>query len=63
LDKEIGKMKFLGSVASEMRRVTWPTFSENMRDTGIVLGTSIFFALFFGGVDWLLEQGILLLSK
>ncbi|AEJ23509.1 preprotein translocase subunit SecE [Weissella koreensis] len=56
-------MKFLGSVASEMRRVTWPTFSENMRDTGIVLGTSIFFALFFGGVDWLLEQGILLLSK
>ncbi|MFL1696247.1 preprotein translocase subunit SecE [Weissella kandleri] len=56
-------MKFLKSVAMEMHRVTWPTFSENTRNTGIVLGTSIFFALFFGGVDWLLQQGIMFLSK
>ncbi|MDR3240656.1 MAG: preprotein translocase subunit SecE [Lactobacillaceae bacterium] len=56
-------MKFFGEVVAEMRKTTWPTFSENARNTVIVLGTSLFFALFFGGADWIFEQGINFLSK
>ena len=26
-------MKFLASVVAEMKKVTWPTLSENVRDT------------------------------
>ena len=55
-------MKFLASVVAEMRKVTWPTFSENVRDTSIVLMTGLFFAILFGGADWVFEQGVTWLS-
>jgi preprotein translocase, SecE subunit, bacterial len=56
-------MKFFGSVINEMRKVTWPTFNENIRNTTIVLITGLFFALFFGAADWIFEQGVTWLSK
>jgi len=58
-----GKMKFLSSVVDEMHKVTWPTLSQNIRDTAIVLTTSLIFALLFGAADWVFEQGITWLSK
>ncbi|MCD2255427.1 preprotein translocase subunit SecE [Agrilactobacillus fermenti] len=46
--------KFIKSVIAEMKLTTWPTAKENRHDTGTVLVTSILFALFFAGVDWVL---------
>ncbi|MBM7544613.1 preprotein translocase subunit SecE [Weissella beninensis] len=56
-------MKFLKSVFEEMRIVTWPTAKENRKDSLTVIGTSIFFAVFLGCIDWLLQYGINLLTK
>ncbi|MCW0953801.1 preprotein translocase subunit SecE [Weissella ceti] len=56
-------MKFIASVAAEMKRVTWPTFNQNMRNTMIVLVTSGFFAILLGAVDWIFEHGLMFLSK
>ncbi|GAK29944.1 preprotein translocase subunit SecE [Weissella oryzae SG25] len=55
-------MRFIASVFEEMRKVTWPTFSENVRYTWIVLLTSAFFAITFGLADWVFQQGITFLS-
>ncbi|AIG65997.1 Preprotein translocase subunit SecE [Weissella ceti] len=56
-------MKFMASVVAEMKRVTWPTFNQNVRNTAIVLVTSGFFAILLGTVDWIFEQGLMFLSK
>ncbi len=47
---------FLKSVRSEMRKVTWPSRSEVIRSTLIVLITVIVFAIFIGGIDLLFLQ-------
>lgn len=52
-------MKFLKSVAEEMKIVAWPTAKENRRDTSTVVLTGVFYALFFAAVD----AGILGLLK
>ena len=46
-------IKFFKGVNEEMRKTTWPTAKENRHDTSIVVVTSILFALFLGGLDWL----------
>ncbi|MBM7616744.1 preprotein translocase subunit SecE [Weissella uvarum] len=56
-------MKFIRSVFEEMKKVTWPTFNENIHNTTVVIITSLFFALFLGSADWIFEQGITFLSK
>lgn len=56
-------MKFLKSVIHEMKIVTWPTAKENRRDSVTVIATAIFFALFLGGIDWLIQTGLAFLSK
>lgn len=44
--------KFFKSVVEEMRLVTWPSAKQNRHDTGIVIGSSILFALYLGLLDW-----------
>lgn len=56
-------MKFISGVIDEMHQVTWPTFSENVHNTTIVVITGLAFALIFGVADWVFEQGITWLSK
>ncbi|MBB5175001.1 preprotein translocase subunit SecE [Texcoconibacillus texcoconensis] len=52
-------VKFLKDVSNEMKRVTWPTRSELVRYTIIVVTTVAFIAVFFAVVDtiisWLLQ--------
>ncbi|CZQ96184.1 MULTISPECIES: preprotein translocase subunit SecE [Trichococcus] len=45
-------MKFLKSVADEMKQVTWPTGKELAKYTNTVVVTTILFALFFAVVDF-----------
>ncbi|MBP2058858.1 preprotein translocase subunit SecE [Lactobacillus colini] len=45
--------KFFKSVNKTMKQVTWPTWKQNRRDTGIVVGSSVLFALYLGLLDLL----------
>lgn len=45
------KENFFQGVISEMKKTTWPTGQEVMRDTTIVVLTVLFFILFFYAVD------------
>lgn len=40
---------------SELKKVTWPTFKEVAKNTGIVLVVVVFFVVVIGGADALLQ--------
>ena len=48
--------RFLTEVRNEMARVTWPTRREVYATTLVVILTSIFFGLYLGTVDLLLNS-------
>lgn len=45
--------KFFKSVGHTMKEVTWPTWRQNRRDTGMVITASILFGLYLGLLDLL----------
>ena len=51
-------IRFLGKVAAEMRKVSWPTFSELVRKTLIVIVVVGIFMLFSYVVDLGITAGI-----
>lgn len=55
--------KYLKETRAEVRKVTWPTREEAIRLTGIVLATTVGFALFLGLVDYLLSKVFALLIR
>ena len=44
--------KFLKSVVQEMKEVTWPTAKQNRHDTGVVITSSVLFAIYLGALVW-----------
>jgi preprotein translocase subunit SecE len=58
----LGKLepKFVADVISELRKVTWPSFSEVRYLTVVVAIVAIAVGLFLGGLDllfgWVIEQ-------
>jgi preprotein translocase subunit SecE len=42
---------FLREVRTEMTKVSWPSRTQLMRYTGVVLGLCLFIALYLGGLD------------
>ena len=57
-------INYFKNVAQEMKNVTWLTGEQTSKETITVINVSIIFALFLGGVDWLLQQGFnFLLAK
>jgi preprotein translocase subunit SecE len=46
---------FLKEVRAELTKVVWPTRSQLVRYTLVVIGISLFFALYLGGIDALLS--------
>jgi len=42
----------------EMRKVTWPTKKQTINYSLLVIGMSIFMALFFGILDYILNIGL-----
>ncbi len=59
--KENRIVKYLKETRAELRKVNWPTREEAIRLTGIVLATTVAFALFLGLVDYLLSKVFALL--
>ena len=55
--------EFLQQVRTEVAKVTWPTRSETVVTTGMVLVMSILAALFFLAADCVLHNLILLVLK
>jgi len=42
----------------EIRKVTWPSQSEVIKYSTIVIGLCILLAVFFAGLDWILSLGV-----
>ena len=55
--------KYIKEVVAELKKVTWPTKKELVKYTIAVVVVVGLFAVIVGGVDFLLTQGISLLSK
>ncbi|ANZ57299.1 preprotein translocase subunit SecE [Fructilactobacillus lindneri] len=53
---------FLKSVVKEMKLVTWPGPKQTRIDTITVIGTTVFFTIFLGLIDWGLETILLRLG-
>jgi preprotein translocase SecE subunit len=47
---------------SELKKVTWPTFGEVAKKTGVVIAFVLIFGLFFYGVNALLGWLVTLLA-
>jgi preprotein translocase subunit SecE len=45
---------YVMSAYKELRKVVWPTREEVIRHTVLVIALSLAFAIFLGGVDYLL---------
>ena len=50
-------LKYFRNVAAEMKRVTWLSQEQASKETVTVITVSVVFALFLGGVDWLVHSG------
>ena len=62
--KEPGRIvTFLKGVRSEMRRVTWPTRTDVIRWSGVVVGALLFFGVFVFILDNIFPQLLVLLDS
>lgn len=54
---------FLKDVKLEMGRVNWPTKEQTIKFTLVVIGMSVFVALFLGALDFIFARILTLLIK
>ena len=54
---------FLKEVRDELRKVVWPTRSEMIKLTAVVVAVSAVVAVYLGGLDFVFAKGIELLLK
>jgi preprotein translocase subunit SecE len=50
------KPNWFKSLGSELKKVTWPTFGKVIKQTGIVIGVTVFFMVVVGLIDFGLTQ-------
>ena len=63
-DKKPSKfVRMFKETGSELKKVTWPTFKETVKRTGVVLGVVIFFGLILFAFDYTLTVLSSLLSN
>ena len=49
-------ISFFGEVKTEMKKVSWPTKKETIKNTTAVLGISFIVAVFLGGLDFVFAK-------
>lgn len=59
----VAPTKFFSEVASELRKVTWPTRDETVKLTAAVIFISLAVGLFIGGLDILFVNITTMLFK
>jgi len=57
------KPNFATDVIDELKKVTWPTKSETVRLTTIVIIVSLIIGLYVGIIDILLAKGLEVITK
>ncbi|WP_429970579.1 preprotein translocase subunit SecE [Fructilactobacillus sp. Tb1] len=50
---------FFKSVGTEMKLVVWPNAKQTRTDTLTVIGTTIFFTVFLGLIDWAVQTALI----
>ncbi len=53
-----GLAKWFRGMKSELKKVVWPTWSQVLNNTLVVVVVSVIFAIILGVIDWLAGQGI-----
>lgn len=61
--KENRLAKYLISAKTELKKVTWPTKKETTKHTLIVIGVSVFTAVFLGVLDYVFADILALIIK
>ena len=61
--KKANSAGFLRSVIAERKKITWYAGKQSVNSTLAVLVTMIIIAAIIGGVDWVLGQGVDLVSR
>ncbi|MFW0862155.1 MAG: preprotein translocase subunit SecE [Candidatus Komeilibacteria bacterium] len=51
-------IQYLKDSKAELKKVAWPTKKEVLRHSAVVIGVSLFVAIFLGLVDYLLNLAI-----
>jgi preprotein translocase subunit SecE len=51
-------VRYVREAKEEMGKVTWPSQSETVKYSVLVIGISVLVAAFFGGLDWVLNLGL-----
>jgi preprotein translocase subunit SecE len=54
-------IQFFKDSIGELRKVVWPSRDDVISSTKVVIISTIMIALFLGGVDWVIYQGIKLI--
>ncbi|MGI6510004.1 MAG: preprotein translocase subunit SecE [Erysipelotrichaceae bacterium] len=54
--------RFFSGVATEIKRIRWPKFSELVADTGRVLAFCILFAIFFVLCDLVVSKFLIMIG-
>ena len=50
--------KWFRGMKSELKKVVWPTWSQVLNNTLVVIVVSVIFAIILGLIDWLAGLGI-----
>ena len=53
-----GLAKWFRGMKSELKKVVWPTWSQVLNNTLVVIVVSVIFAIILGVIDWLAGRGI-----
>ena len=61
--KKSGLVRYVKDTNQELKRVTWSTKKELLKNTGIVLATIISFTILVGGLDTVLSGALGLILK
>ena len=56
--KDNALVRYFRASRDELKKVTWPTREQVIRDTLVVIGVSVAMAAFFGAVDYGLTKGL-----
>ena len=56
--KWAGLTKWFRSMKSELKKVVWPTWSQVVNNTVVVIVVSLIFAVIIGLIDWAAYEGI-----
>ena len=53
-----GLAKWFRGMKSELKKVVWPTWSQVLNNTVVVIVVSVIFAIVIGLIDWAAYEGI-----